>query len=355
MGVKNLFKLITQHAPDSISSKKIKDYKGKYIVLDASMIIYQYVIAIRGSGSDLQNNDGKMTSHILGVLSKTFMLLKYDIIPIFVFDGKPPDIKYNTIKSRKKAKKKNLEKMELSDNKDDKIKYFKRSFTITYKQTQEVKDILNLFGIPVIESPSEADPLCANIVYNKLAYGVASEDMDLLVFGCPKLIRSLSGRKNTIEIDLKTVLKDMKFSLDEFIDLSILLGCDYSSTIPKIGPKRAYDIIKEYRSIDNFLEKDKKIKNGFYKIPEDFNYIKARDFFKNPPIKGISKNNIKLKKPKYNKIKEIMVDIYDFKLNQVNKYLNTIKKTYNKLNNNIKVGNQFNKYMKKSSKTNNAI
>ena len=76
MGVKNLFKLITQHAPDSISSKSIKDYNGKYIVLDASMIIYQYVIAIRGSGSDLQNNDGKMTSHILGVLSKTFMLLK---------------------------------------------------------------------------------------------------------------------------------------------------------------------------------------------------------------------------------------------------------------------------------------
>ena len=206
MGVKNLFKLITQHAPDSISSKSIKDYNGKYIVLDASMIIYQYVIAIRGSGSDLQNNDGKMTSHILGVLSKTFMLLKHDIIPIFVFDGKPPDIKYNTIKSRKETKKKNLEKMELSDNKDEKIKYFKRSFTITYKQTQEVKDILNLFGIPVIEAPSEADPLCAKIVYNNLAYGVASEDMDLLVFGCPKLIRSLSGRKKSIEIDLKTVL-----------------------------------------------------------------------------------------------------------------------------------------------------
>jgi len=106
MGVKNLFKLITQHAPNSISTKSIKNYSGKYVVLDASMIIYQYVIAIRSSGSDLKNTNGQMTSHILGVLSKTFMLLKNNIIPIFVFDGKPPNIKLKTIKNRKEKKKK---------------------------------------------------------------------------------------------------------------------------------------------------------------------------------------------------------------------------------------------------------
>lgn len=344
MGVKNLFKLITQYAPDSISSNNIKDYSGKYIVLDASMVIYQYVIAIRGTGSDLQNNDGEMTSHIIGVLSKTFMLLKYDIIPIFVFDGKPPDIKHDTIKTRKKNKKKNLEKMEVTEDDNERIKYFKRSFTINNKQIQEVKHILGLFGIPTIEAPSEADPLCAKIVYNKLAHGVASEDMDLLVFGCPKLIRNLSGKKKTIEINLEIILEGMKLSLDEFIDLSILLGCDYSSTIPKIGPKRAYEIINEYRSIDKFLEEDKKVKDGFYKIPEDFNYIAARDFFKNPPLKNITKNQIKLKKPKYNKIKEELVDVYNFKLNQVNKYINIIKKTYNSYNGS-KENNQINKYI----------
>ena len=141
MGVKNLFKLITQYAPNSISSNNIKDYSGKYIVLDASMVIYQYVIAIRGTGSDLQNNDGEMTSHIIGVLSKTFMLLKYDITPIFVFDGKPPDIKHDTIKNRKKNKKKNLEKMETTEDDNERIKYFKRSFTINNKQIQEVKNL----------------------------------------------------------------------------------------------------------------------------------------------------------------------------------------------------------------------
>lgn len=334
MGVKNLFKLLTQNAPKSITLKSIKDYNGKYIVLDASMIIYQYVIAIRSTGSDLQDNKGNLTSHILGVLSKSFMLLKHDIIPIFVFDGKPPEIKYNTIKNRKKTKKKNLEKMETASD-EDKIKYFKRSFSVTKEQTKEVKEILKLFGIPVIEAPSEADPLCALITKDGNAYGVGSEDMDLLAFGSSKLIRNLSGRKKVIEIDLESILSELEFNQEELIDLCILLGCDYSSTIPKIGPKRAFEIIKNYRSIDNFLENEKKVKSGYYKIPEDFNYIEARDFFKNPPVKKISKNELKLKKPKYNKIREIMVDKYNFKLNQVNKYINIIKSTYNNYSKNM--------------------
>ena len=334
MGVKNLFKLITQNAPNSITSKNIKDYSGKCIVLDASMIIYQYVIAIRSSGSDLQDNKGNLTSHILGVLSKAFMLLKYDIIPIFVFDGKPPEIKYNTIKNRKKIRKKNLEKME-SASEEDKVKYFKRSFSITKKQTDEAKEILKLFGVPVIEAPSEADPLCALITKNGNAYGVGSEDMDLLAFGSSNLIRNLSGRKKVIEINLSSILDEMKLKQDEFIDLCILLGCDYSNTIPKIGPKRALDIINKHKSIDSFLENDEKVKSEYYKIPEDFNYKEARDFFKNPPVKKVNKNELKLKKPKYNKIKEIMVDKYNFKLNQVNKYMNIIKSAYNNCSKNM--------------------
>ena len=337
MGVKNLYKLINQIAPNSITEKNIKEFSGKCIVLDASMIIYQYVIAIRGSGSDLQNTEGQLTSHILGVLSKTFLLLGNDIIPIFVFDGNPPELKKETLKSRKEVKKRNLEKLEATEDKDDQIKYFKRSFSITQKQIQEVKDILSLFGVPVIESSTEADPLCANIVSKGLAYAVSSEDMDLLAFGCPKLIRSLSSKKKAFEIDLKKALLDMKLTQDQFIDLCILLGCDYCETIPKIGPKRAYEKIKEYGSIKNFLENDEKVKSGYYKIPINYqeNYSNAANFFKNPPLeKNITKSQLKMGKPKYNQIKEIMIDIYDFKLNKVNQYLNKIKAFYNKSTNN---------------------
>lgn len=347
MGVKNLYKLITEYAPNSITKKGIKDYSGKYVVLDASMIIYQYVIAIRSTGSDLQNTEGKMTSHILGVLSKSFLLLNNGIIPIFVFDGAPPELKMDTLKSRKEIKKKNLEKLENTEDKDDQIKYFKRSFTLTHKQMEEVKDILKLFGIPIIESPTEADPLCAYLVNKKYAYGVSTEDMDLLAFGSPKLIRSLSAKKKAIEIDLDTVLKEMEIDQNQLIELSILLGCDYCDTIPKIGPKRALEKIKEYKTIKNFLANDDKVKDGYYKIPSNFIECseKAISFFKNPPLKNVSKNDIKMKKPKYNQIKEIMVDIYDFKLNKVNEFLNKIKNFYHKYSKVSKPDKQLEKYI----------
>ena len=46
MGIKNLFKLIKKHAPNSIKYNNIDNYSNKYIVLDANMIIYQYVIEL---------------------------------------------------------------------------------------------------------------------------------------------------------------------------------------------------------------------------------------------------------------------------------------------------------------------
>ena len=348
MGVKNLYKLIAEYAPNSISNKSIKDYNGKYIVLDASMVIYQYVIAIRGTGSDLQNTEGKLTSHILGVLSKTFLLLGHNIIPIFVFDGTPPELKLGTLKNRKEVKKKNLEKLEQTEDKEDQIKYFKRSFSISHEQMDEAKEILKYFGIPVIESTTEADPLCANIVAKDYAYGVSSEDMDLLAFGCPKLVRSLSAKKKAIDIDLKMVLKEMKLSQSQFVDLCILLGTDYCDTIVKVGPLRAYEKIKEHGSIENMIKNDEKFSSGYYKIPSNYmeEYKKTKDFFMNPPIKPVSKNEVKLKKPKYNQIKEVMVDIYDFKLDKVNQYLNKIKQIYNKYN--AKPSKQINNYVASS-------
>lgn len=328
MGIKNLFKIISDNAPSSITEKKLKDYKGKIIVLDASMIIYQFVIAIRNTGNDLENSEGKMTTHIIGVINKALMLLKYDIIPIFVFDGKPPELKSRILKERKSKKNKCIQKLKDDnyDNDSDRIKDFKKSFTLSKYHIDEVKYILNLFGIPTIDSITEADPLCADLAKKNGVYGVSSEDMDILTFGTPILIRGLSSTKKMKEINLKVVLEQLKLNQDEFIDLCILLGCDYTPTIPKIGKKRAFDLILKYRSIDKILEEE----GTKYKIPENFNYKDARNIFKNQSSQK-SPSKFKLKKPNYNVIKEVLVDIYDLNLDKVNIYINKIKSHYLRL------------------------
>jgi len=345
MGIKNLFKIISEHSPDSITEKGLKELKGKVVVLDASMIIYQFVIAVRSTGADLENTEGKMTTHILGVINKALMLLKNDIIPIFVFDGRAPELKSEVLKLRKESKKKCIQKLKDDnyENDSDRIKDFKKSYTISRAQSDEVKHILKLFGIPVIESPTEADPLCAEIVKCKGAYGVGSEDMDILTFGSPILLRGLSATKTMKEIKLERILSDLEMNHSEFIDLCILLGCDYTTTIPKVGPKRALEMISKYRSIENFIENE----GSKYKIPDNFNYKDAREIFKNPSIHKVDKKQLKLKRPNYNAIKEIMVDIYDFNLNKVNEYINKIKTNYTRINNLQKAG--MTKYVVSSS------
>mgnify|MGYP000571860250 CR=1 FL=1 len=94
--------------------------------------------------------------------------------------------------------------------------------------------------------------------------------MDILTFGTNKLIRKLSAKDNVVEYDLKILLKELGLSQEQFIDLCILLGCDYTPTIDKIGPKRAYELIKQYKSIDNMiLDADFSSK---YILPDNFNY-----------------------------------------------------------------------------------
>ena len=99
------------------------------------------------------------------------------------------------------------------------------------------------------------------LVRNKIAYAAYSEDMDFLTFGCPILLKK--GNKLQ-ELRLDTVLKDLDINYNSFINLTILLGCDYSPTIKGIGYKTAYKLIKEHNNISTIINKNTKY--NFLKI-----------------------------------------------------------------------------------------
>ena len=104
-------------------------------------------------------------------------------------------------------------------------------------------------------------------------------------FGTNVLLRHLTfseARKMPIkEFYLDRVLQALEFNMDEFIDLCILLGCDYCDSIKGIGPKRAIELIRQHRSIDKIIEKIDKKK---YAIPENWPYEEARRLFKEPDV-----------------------------------------------------------------------
>lgn len=67
----------------------------------------------------------------------------------------------------------------------------------------------------------------------------------------------------------------------QFIDLCIMLGCDYTNSIKGVGPKRAIELIKNHRSLEKII---KNIDTKKYSIPEDWNYKDARLLFQEPEV-----------------------------------------------------------------------
>ncbi|RLG72329.1 MAG: flap structure-specific endonuclease, partial [Methanobacteriota archaeon] len=76
----------------------LKDLQGKKIAIDAMNSLYQFLAIIRQpDGTPLMDKEGNVTSHFSGLFYRTINLIEFGIRPVYVFDGKPPDLKLQTI------------------------------------------------------------------------------------------------------------------------------------------------------------------------------------------------------------------------------------------------------------------
>ncbi|PIA40764.1 hypothetical protein AQUCO_02400079v1 [Aquilegia coerulea] len=281
MGIKGLTKLLADNAPKGMKEHKFESFFGRKIAIDASMSIYQFLIVVGRSGTEMLTNEaGEVTSHLQGMFSRTIRLLEAGIKPAYVFDGKPPDLKKQELAKRYSKRADATEDLAAAietGDKEDIEKFSKRTVKVTKQHNDDCKKLLRLMGVPVIEAPSEAEAECAALCKSGKVYAVASEDMDSLTFGAPKFLRHLmdpSSRKIPI-------LEELNLSMDQFIDLCILCGCDYCDSIRGIGGQTALKLIRQHGSIENILEN---INKERYQIPEDWPYQEARQLFKEPLV-----------------------------------------------------------------------
>jgi flap endonuclease-1 len=295
MGIRQLAKLIVDHAPRAYKEQDIRALFGRVIAIDASMCIYQFLVAVRtADAANLTNESGEITSHLSGVFYRTIKLLELGIKPIYVFDGKAPDLKANELAKRRSRREEDEQAAAKAREEGDLelyAKYARRVNKVSAETIDNVKRLLRLMGIPVVEAPSEAEAQCAVLTRAGLAYATASEDMDALTFGTPLLIRNLfaalaSGAerkdRKPSEFSLAITLEDLGISMDQFIDICILCGCDYTCTIPKIGPYRALMLVKQHGCIEEVLAS---LRESNHPIPDDFDYLGARGLFKEPHVK----------------------------------------------------------------------
>lgn len=93
--------------------------------------------------------------------------------------------------------------------------------------------------------------------------------MDALTFQTPILLRKMtfsSAKAPQLQsISYDKALEGLELTHDEFVDLCILLGCDYCDTIKGVGMKTALKLIREHKTIEKVLEEVKGQKK--YAIP----------------------------------------------------------------------------------------
>lgn len=248
------------------------------------MAMYQFLIAVRsgpGGGqmaSMLTNEAGEVTSHIQGMFNRTIKLMSSGIRPVYVFDGKPPQLKGGELAKRlaRRAKAEaDLAQAKEAGELEDMDRFARRLVKVTRQHNEDCKDLLKLMGVPVLTAPCEAEAQCAELARKTKVYGTATEDMDALTFRSPKLIRKLTFSQSSakdkqpiLEIDFESVIRGLDLSYEQFVDLCILCGCDYCSTIKGIGPKNALKLIRQYKSLEEIIKHVRKEKK--YSIPPEW-------------------------------------------------------------------------------------
>ncbi|KAI8970930.1 PIN domain-like protein [Pilobolus umbonatus] len=336
MGIHGLNKLIAEYAPAAIKSHEIKSYFGRKVAIDASMSIYQFLIAVRQQDGQLLTNEmGETTSHLMGMFYRTVRMVDNGIKPVYVFDGKPPTLKSGELAKRKarneEARSKAEEANEVGST-EDVAKFTRRTVRVTKEHNDDCKRLLKAMGIPYVDAPCEAEAQCAELAKGGKVYAAASEDMDTLTFSSPILLRHLTfseARKMPIdEVNLEKVLEGLGLDMLQFIDLCILMGCDYTDSIKGVGAKTAYNAIKEHKTIDEVIKHlTPRLKEG---IPPNWNYSDARDLFISPIVTPASQIELNWDIPDIEAVVDLMVRKNGFSEDRIRKGCATLEKNLKK-------------------------
>ena len=345
---------------------ELKSLHGRKLGVDASMQIYQFMIAVRSGGPDqsatmLTNADGETTSHIQGMFNRTIRFLTEGIKPAYIFDGKPPEFKSGELLKRRQKREKaevELKKATEDGNVEEQDKQSKRLVRAGHKENQDCQRLLELMGVPVIVAPCEAEAQASALCKEGLFYATATEDMDALTFQTPVLVRKMTfanQSKSMVQtMNYQKAMEGLGINHDQFVDLCILLGCDYTDTIKGVGPKTALRLIREHKSIEGILkvidrkkyavpadwipeaveedsegETDENNENNQDSIPEPA-YVQARRLFHNHEVtKGEDlKDCLKWKEPQVEELTKFLVDENGFNPERVKANIDKLQKAF---------------------------
>jgi flap endonuclease-1 len=291
--------------------------------IDANNALYQFLTIIRQpDGTPLMDGRGRVTSHLSGILFRTTNFLSKGIKPVFVFDGAPALLKQETNDERRKVRDAAGEKWKEAIERGDEVEAYKQARSSTRVDAMVIetsKELLRLMGIPFVQAPGEGEAQAAYMVSKGDARYAVSQDYDTLLFGTPTLVRNLTvsgkrkihGRTITVNperIVLAELLGGLQISREQLIEIGILVGTDFNTGVPGVGPKKGLKLVQS----GEFAVKLKDAKPGFDPAP-------VIDLFLHPAV--TNDYTLTWAHPDPEGIKKMLCDGYEFSEERVDKAL----------------------------------
>jgi flap endonuclease-1 len=306
---------------------------GKAIAIDAYNMMYQFLSSIRDrmTGEPLRDSKGRVTSHLSGLFYRTARMIEAGIIPVYVFDGKPPDFKDETIAQRREIKEEAREKWKealAAGDAEAVRRYSMASSKLTKDMVEEAKKLLSLMGVSSVQAPSEGEAQATHLLRQGKVWAVGSQDWDSLLFGSDRLVKNLgiTGRRKiprkesyiTVKpelIELDQVLSSLGISREQLIIMGILIGTDYNmGGVKGLGPKKALQLVKEQKTLDAVMGQVE----WEFKTPSQ----KIFDFFMNPPAEDIE---IRKETLQPEALEQQLIEEHDFSRERIDSSLKKLK------------------------------
>jgi flap endonuclease-1 len=266
---------------------ELSDLSGQRVAIDVFLNSYQFITSMTGRDGKPLSFDGKPVAHLMGFLDRATVMISEGIDPVFVFDGKPHDLKRETLDGRRERKKDAVSRWEAAVESGDMEaakKLGPQTAEYTPDMVQETKDLFDLMGVAWVEAPMEAEGAAAVMCSRGDVAAVASQDWDTLLYGSPVMVRNLTshgtrrfGRVMSAErITLSDTLESHGITREQLVDLGIMVGTDFHPGIKGIGPKTGLKLMKKHGTMEAVAEA-----KGF-ELPENLEGI--RSLFMEHPV-----------------------------------------------------------------------
>jgi exonuclease-1 len=189
------------------------------------------------------------------------MLKHFGVTPYLVFDGDYLPSKAGTeasrAKRREESKKAGLELLKAGKPSQAHLE-LQKAIDVTPEMARHLIEELKKSGVPYVVAPYEADAQMVYLERQGIISGIISEDSDLLVFGCKRLLTKLDQHGQCIEINRNDFCRVREISLTgwtdtEFRHMAIFSGCDYLDSVSNMGLKTAYRMIRKHKTPEKVI------------------------------------------------------------------------------------------------------